>query len=728
VIPNVKERELETQGVTATAVFGISANDSAHIINMLRDTIYTDKVMAVLREYSANAWDAHREVGKADVPIKVTIPTDMDPMLRIQDFGPGLSHTDVFEVFTQYGASTKRNSDSTVGMLGIGCKSGFAYSDSFTVISCHGGKRRTYVAVLDVSEKGIMNLLDEQDCGEETGITIEIAIRKGDIAEFINKAENLYKYYYPRPDINIKLEDITGSQLDLKNGRIFESSQESAWIAVMGCVPYRINTDQLYENGERTVGAYVDEIKGVLYFDIGEVRVNASREELKYDDPTKKAIAAKFAALMDEYVQSTIQNLQAGSFSMWQKRMRAKMMAQLELPLPDDLKDLCKEWVELPPHKSFFMFRRDGSNHIVRITTDSDLRILIRDADCKSLGGYQYNDNDFTVRLADGFTMEEMRKELDEALEQVGLTGVTIRNLNSVPWIQPYDERREEEKKRREEEKKALRALSRAKQGHNKKYSSRVFTLKPDAAFCHPYSQMWEIIPEYEPKEDDVWVVIENFRLRGVDKEENAKFLKALEEDVKICRFFGLRMPTIHAYKNTEKFPIDGKDLVGVPYNKWRVKFFKEAVTQPKIVALIQDLDWVEAWPHRYWSESSRHRPEKMKHYVERACGNLVENLGVRHPITKWAGQVLSSIKRYKNLDESRRNSLDALVERTRAKNFVPNPEKTKKLFYKLYPMLAINQDPGIGILWDSSTGKRDAHIEYVKNMDLLRRLRNKVR
>jgi len=725
MIPNIRERELETQGVTATAVFGISINDAAHIINMLRDTIYTDKVMAVLREYSANAWDAHREAGKGNVPIKVTIPTDMDPTLRIQDFGPGLPHQDVFEVYTQYGASTKRNSDNSVGMLGIGSKSGFAYSDSFTVISCHGGVRRTYVAVLDASETGVINLLDEQDCGSETGITIEIAVRKSDIPEFISKAETLYKFFNPRPDINIDLPDITGTQHDLKNGVIYENSDESGWIAVMGCVPYRINTDQLYENGERMVGGYVDQVRGVLYFDIGEVQISASREELKYSDSTKKTIAVRFAALMDEYVESTIKNIEAGSFSMWQKRQRAKMLDQLDLPLPEDLKDLCKEWVELPEHKTFNLYRQAGTNPLVRLPMEPDLRILIRDDDCKSLRGYLYKENDFTVRAIDGASIDTMKDELEAVLAKAGLEGVPIRYLKHLTWNQPWDEARAEEKRRLEEQRKAKRAAAQKLRGSNKKYSSRVFMLKPGASFQHPYSQMWEVISEYEPKEDDVWVVIENFRLRGVDKEENSKFLRALEEDMKICRLFGLTMPTIYAYKHTEKFPINGKDLTGVPYNKWREKFFKEAVTQPNVAEILKNLEMVDSWPSNYYTEG-KSRPEKMATAVKKAVDQLTASLGKRHPITKWADQVHKAVGKYKSLSPEERIALDEFVAWVRPKNCLTPPAQMRKLFVKLYPMLQATNNE-IAVLWEGTT-RKDPYTDYVKNMDQLRRLQNKNR
>jgi len=65
-------------------------------MTILRDTLYSDKILAVLREYSANAWDAQREIGRGSEPIEVTLPTLQDPTLRIKDKGPGLSKESIF--------------------------------------------------------------------------------------------------------------------------------------------------------------------------------------------------------------------------------------------------------------------------------------------------------------------------------------------------------------------------------------------------------------------------------------------------------------------------------------------------------------------------------------------------------------------------------------------------------------------------------------------------------
>lgn len=44
MIPNVKDRALTSSGVSAGVQFGISLNDSAHLMTILRDTLYSDKM------------------------------------------------------------------------------------------------------------------------------------------------------------------------------------------------------------------------------------------------------------------------------------------------------------------------------------------------------------------------------------------------------------------------------------------------------------------------------------------------------------------------------------------------------------------------------------------------------------------------------------------------------------------------------------------------------------
>ena len=107
-----------TSGIQGAVSFGIKNEGLAHIFNVLRNQLYSDKILAVLREYSCNAVDAHVEAGCPDKPIKVTLPNRMNLNLQIRDYGLGLSEQDIQDIYAYYGESTKRNSNSLIGQLG----------------------------------------------------------------------------------------------------------------------------------------------------------------------------------------------------------------------------------------------------------------------------------------------------------------------------------------------------------------------------------------------------------------------------------------------------------------------------------------------------------------------------------------------------------------------------------------------------------------------------------
>src|SRR5512146_2284489 len=111
----------------------------AHIMNVLTD-LYADPELAVIREYSTNALDSHIEAGISR-PIEVTTPTALRPLFTVRDYGVGLDADDIRDIYSRYGASTKRQTNDAVGMLGLGCKSALAYVDQFTLAGITGGQR-----------------------------------------------------------------------------------------------------------------------------------------------------------------------------------------------------------------------------------------------------------------------------------------------------------------------------------------------------------------------------------------------------------------------------------------------------------------------------------------------------------------------------------------------------------------------------------------------------------
>ena len=68
-------------GAKESRAVGIS--DDPAFFQILSSTLYKDQKLAVVRETLCNAWDAHIEAGKTDLPIEITID---DEELRIRDY------------------------------------------------------------------------------------------------------------------------------------------------------------------------------------------------------------------------------------------------------------------------------------------------------------------------------------------------------------------------------------------------------------------------------------------------------------------------------------------------------------------------------------------------------------------------------------------------------------------------------------------------------------------
>ncbi len=660
--PTQETRTVLTSGNLESAGFEISTENASVIMDILANGIYTDKILAVLREYSANAWDAHRMIGKGDVPIKVTLPTRQSPMLRIRDFGPGLSHEDAFTVYCKYGSSTKRGTNDAVGMLGIGSKSGFSYSDTYTVISRHGGSMRTYVAVLDDSEKGKMgklSLLGESWCdASDTGVEIVISVRPEDIYEFETKAKALFRHFTPRPEINITLPSPPDEQTVLDHGTITTKSYYgSEWIALMGCVPYKVTLTQL---DMAQISKCLPNLSGSLFFDIGEVQVSSSREELRYTTATKTKLIQKFNDLVDEYVVHALADIERPGVSEWDKRLKLQVLRNLDLPLPGAYEEMATMWAKITYAPGTFTMLHNGSVS-TRITVSHHTRLLIDDTG-KKMDGYNLGAEDYIIR-GDGKTPDEVRVLLDAALLASGLTGVKVMLLSTVNWNAPYQK---------------------PKRVMNPKHKAKMFTLVGTRSHS-TLSDNWATA-ERVPEATDVYVLISGFNGDGYD------FLADYRQDKKLAEHFGLTMPTIYGYKTSEKRPAKGME--GTEYREWR-KTLVTGLLTPANLAKIEDHFW-----HSPMSEGYYHWPNTENR------DKVIAALGATHPIS----QVLARQHAARN-----DGMVELLADRAGFKKKDSEACKTWTKIVESYPLL---RDDNFRNLWETWRNDPEHYFDYVRMVD----------
>ena len=309
-------RNLASSGIKNTVSFGIKEDGFAHIFNVLRNQLYSDKYKAVLREYSTNGVDAHVEAGIPERPIEVTLPTLLSPLLKIRDFGSALTEQEVHEIYAFYGESTKRNTNSQTGMLGIGSKSAFAYGDNFVITSFVDGLKHTYNAFIDPSQVGQIAKLGEEESDEENGVEISIPVKEDDIETFRETASEIFKYFKVRPVIKgqkVEFDKDREMVFEGDDWTWFKNSQDySSYysrngtgeaVAVMGNIGYPIDFDSLNYKGE-DVGELERIAKDNLRLEIpiGELEISASREQLQYTDHTIKSIITKLKSVRKEII------------------------------------------------------------------------------------------------------------------------------------------------------------------------------------------------------------------------------------------------------------------------------------------------------------------------------------------------------------------------------------------------------------------------------------------
>ena len=685
------KREVQSTGVQARGTFGISMRNQAHIMEILRDTLYSDKVLAVLREYGANAWDAHRMSRKANVPIKVTMPTTMSPTLCIRDFGTGLTREEILEVYTQYGESTKRDSDDGVGMMGIGSKSAFAYSDTFTVTSWCEGKKKIYVAILDESNEGEINLLYEEDCGDETGVEISVPVRPEDIPEFEEKARLLFPHFEPAPEINIEIPAL--ERTPLAGGYFNKNSSHGGWKAIMGCIPYRINLDQIRQDLEDAGVAteVLQRTSGGVYFNIGEVQVSASREELKYGERTKKALAAKFFHLIETFTEDTLSALQAGSIPEYEKRTRVLQLTHtMGLRIPEKYKEYGHEratlWTKENPPKSFYSGKERGV-HREAVLHVSDAVIILGD-DPRPIDGFRVGYGVALVHPNEGVSLDEVRAELDDILVKTKMTGMPIRLLSTYPWYPPYSS--------------APKAP--VKRDVNKKHQVSTFRLIEKRSHCFPFSESWEI-EEREPKDEDVFVVLESFHTTGSTSVGAETFYDTIKMDRELAKLVGLTLPTIYGYKTTMAKPVDPTKVKGITYPEWRTKFFFNNLT-PEMREKVQNFRWANVIRSGSYYHSFNRNDSALVDKVVPLLGedHLISKvvLGFRRGVRMAAGVAHHNDESWERLLKLLKGSLifeaDVLMEQV-----------------KMYPLLSAYG--GIRALVEDKD-KMSMWIDYIKLID----------
>jgi len=303
---------IESSGIQQEQSFSIS--DMGMVLEILRSKLYADPISAICREITCNARDAHREVGKGDLPIKIVLPTDLDANYRVMDFGPGISPDRMANVFIKFAASTKRNDNVQTGGFGLGAKTPFAYSDSFTIETVVDGIKTAYNAFIDPTKVGKLVMMHQVSTDQPNGTQIVIPVRREHYYEFATKTEQATRWWDVQPEIvgdyrtqrpaeaNVIMSGTDWKIFGNKNDQYYN---QEAQILVDG-IAYKFDPsikdgNSGYNNEDKPLNILFNGRKQlVVNFANGLLSLAANRESIHWNQTTKKIVSDRLHEIAEE--------------------------------------------------------------------------------------------------------------------------------------------------------------------------------------------------------------------------------------------------------------------------------------------------------------------------------------------------------------------------------------------------------------------------------------------
>ncbi len=321
--------------------FGIG--DVRVIFEILRSKMYPVPIKSFTQEIMCNGRDAHREVGKPDVPIVVKMPTSFDRTFSVRDYGVGVGPERMSNVFIKYGASTKRDSNDQTGGFGLGAKSPWAYTDTFGITTWtpdgEDGQmiKREYIAYIDETRIGKLSLMTEEASTEKQGTMITVACKPSDESSFVDWVKATTEYWEVRPTIKgveMKWDNIPkafeGAKWNVLEresymGQYTSYSRDDKAKAIVDGIPYTLQWANLklnqWDGDLKRISQALFNVPLRMEFSIGEIQLSANREEIDYQESCIEVIQNRLKAIIKEF-RKTIDSGIADSTDLWEANLR----------------------------------------------------------------------------------------------------------------------------------------------------------------------------------------------------------------------------------------------------------------------------------------------------------------------------------------------------------------------------------------------------------------------
>ena len=283
--------------------------DSAQILmQMLSKNLYSDDIGSAIRECASNALDSHRRAG-VDTPIIVSFKENSSYNYEfcVEDFGIGLDADDVKNIISKYGKSTKRDSNTELGMMGLGFKAPLAYSSSFYFVCRKDGMERKYM-MYEGEDTNTIDLLYEMPTTEGNGVKVIIPVKYQDQYQFRKKIKEQLCYfesvYFDVPGDSTITNDFVISRHT--HFQFSEMSEDDKLHICLDNVYYPLDFEK--------VGIDRIDFPVALRFTLTDgLYPTPNRESLRYTQEAKQIIIAKLGQVADYFVNKYNEQLTDGN-------------------------------------------------------------------------------------------------------------------------------------------------------------------------------------------------------------------------------------------------------------------------------------------------------------------------------------------------------------------------------------------------------------------------------
>lgn len=294
---------------------------SAKAFKILSSNLYADKIKSIIRELISNAVDSHKVAGTKE-PIIVTIPTRHYLNFEVEDFGTGLSETELFEIYTSYFSSNKTESNELIGGYGLGSKSPFSYTDAFTITSRKDGVE--LVGICAIGENGVptLTIVSKNKTDKPNGMKVSVPVKSDDALKFDNR-----KNAVPFAECPIKFRHVVENNGITMQEEFEPAKDNSELIAEMKDKGYALSRHGSGNDASVVIGGVeyplpwqdfddFDYLKAVnariyIHVPIGQLDLTAGREEISEDTATQNRLK-EYLSKVDKAIEKEVERLSEG--------------------------------------------------------------------------------------------------------------------------------------------------------------------------------------------------------------------------------------------------------------------------------------------------------------------------------------------------------------------------------------------------------------------------------